>query len=223
VNIEIRQILWSRGIATPADIESAHQRAALDGGCLIEYLAGLPSVDEEALADCLAEEAGTLMLDLEQGELDVAAVRMVRREDAWARCLIPVALEVGEAATRVRVAMADPLDTQALEWLEHEVECPALALGATVSGVHGAIEKYLGPRPSALPPLTSEPTRRVAGRDATSEAKMGTVPAHRVGSEASPAQRIEALVLALVAKGVLERSDYEDALKRILQRSSSSI
>ena len=148
MNKDIRQNLWTRGIATPEDVDSALQKTALEGGSFIEHLAGLPTVDEEALADCLAEQAGTLMLDLEQGELDIAAVQMVRCEDAWARCLIPVALETGEGATRVRVAMADPLDTDALEWLEREVSCPALALGATVSGVHGAIEKYLGARPS---------------------------------------------------------------------------
>ena len=38
----------------------------------------------------------------------------------------------------------------------------------------------------------------------------------RVEDEATPEQRHEALLLALVSAGVLSRSDYQDTLKRLL-------
>ncbi len=222
MNEAVVQFLCSQGLITPEVIEDAQRHRATHGGSLVEHLATAPSIDEEALAECLALEAGTLLLDLGQGELDQDAVKMVSAEDAWARCLIPVAIETRGDSICVRLAMADPLDTEALGWFEQTTSCPAMALGATVTGVQEAIAKYLGPRPNTLPPLLSEPTRRVAGRKAPQGGKIGTVPSHRIGSEASVEQRVEAMVLALVAKGVLTRAEYEETLLRILRRSAGA-
>ena len=148
----------------------------------------------------------------------------------------------------MQVAFANPLDQDAIKAVAEHTGRSVRALVGTFSAVRRALEReYASPPPktqvvegrrrSEVPPAArSEGPTDDAEPDAPSEvsspsipaestrrfaegAMSGTSPLHRLIEEATPAQRIEALVLTLVDRGLLTHGDYEDALRRLLRRS----
>jgi hypothetical protein len=70
--------------------------------------------------------------------------------------------------------------------------------------------------------MVSESTQRLgSGRlsERTDELRApATAPLVRMEARATTEQRMEALLLALIERGVLTRADYLDALRRLLER-----
>lgn len=234
--LDLRDILVRDGHAVPIG----------DGPLDVAEAVRCGVVSEDVLADLLAREAGSVVIDLDRGELETEAVVLLPGTVARRHLAVPVALDKGGQA--VQVAFANPLDEAALTAVAKHTGRAVRALVGTFSAVRRALEREYhepppktlvvdGRRRSELPPVSrasespdhgasesavessspaipAESTRRFA------EASLsGTSPLHRLVEEATPEQRIEALVLSLVDRGVLTHGDYEDALRRLLRRS----
>lgn len=209
-------------------------------------------VGEDVLADLLAREAGSVVIDLDRGTLESEAVALLGQSLARRSLAVPVALEPGGRA--IQVAFANPLDTGTLAAVAASTGCAVRALVGTVTAIRRTLDREYGPEPSptvvlgrrsSRPPSSNGATKAVrrAPADSTElpvepmEPSDGqieqpiapeptkplaaegpiTMPLHRLEAEATPEQRIEALVAALIERGAISRGDYVEALKRIVK------
>lgn len=223
---DLRDILVREGHAVPIG----------DGPLGVEEAVRRGVVSEDVLADLLAREAGSVVIDLDQGTLETEAVVLIPATVARKHLAVPVALEPGGRA--IQVAFANPLDDAAVTTVAKHTGRAVRALVGTFSAVRRALEReYTEPPPktqvldgrrrSTKPPPPSEPPVEGSGpvvlppestKKFAEPTASGTSPLHRLVEEATPEQRVEALVLALVERGVLSRTDYEEALRRLLRR-----
>lgn len=261
---DLRPLLTREGLLDAAVLASRLPRTGvLDAAEAVDS----KLVGEDQLADLLAREAGSVVIDLDQGTLEAEAVALISATLARKSLAIPVALEPGGSA--LQVAFANPLDTGNLAAIAASTGCTVRALVATVTAIRRALDREYGPEtsptqvldtrrkssrpepptidsdddvssdggtateesgrfatdgsrgidggarregePSAEQPIPSESTRRLA------EQGPVTLPLHLLESEASMEQRFEALLLALVERGAVARSDYAEALRRLLR------
>jgi|GEM_PF-3420834 len=180
-----------------------HARRGGMGLCraLVEqrYLAG------EALADLLVRRTGLPRLaphDL--GELDEDVLREVPFALAEAHCLLPLGFDRVEPAARrvMRVAMADPLDLDAVEEIELSTGCDLSAFIATVSEISDAAARaYRGIITKMIP-------RRPFGVGL--ETEMRTQPMIKVEKDEDAlaavealTAKVDALIDVLAERGVL--------------------
>ena len=212
----------------PREVEQAIAFARAEEWSIVAYLVDAELIEEDRLAEIVAGAVGSMVVDLERGELDPASVALLPQAIARRHLMVPVAPD--EAGRRLRVAFADPLDSKAVRAVCALTGLEVEPLVATVSDVRSAIARAYGRQgggegrtddlaegPGAL---EDEQTQRLDQRNSPpfAGAMGGTSPAHRVGAEASAEQRHEALLLALIDAGVLTRAGYLDALRRLLGR-----
>lgn len=228
--MDVLELLAREGMIAAGSVASL--RAAAGPAIAAAIDAGL--VADDVIADLVAREAGTVVIDLERGTLEHDAVYLLPEEIARKHLAIVMAIEPG--ARSVRAAFANPLDPAALADVAEATGRAVRALVGTVGGIRHAIDReYGGDRSTkvlAAPPsdrageMSPESTRRVAPTgvrrtssiEPPSEEAPGTLPVHRLEQEATIEQRHEALLLALIEKGALTRAEYGDALKRLLGR-----
>ncbi len=222
--MELAAWIVGEGLVTAVVLEAARVEASRTSRSLVEVLVDRGLVDEHALAEGLARAVGTVVLDLAALGLDAEVAHLVPEEVARRHLAVPIAPDTLTAS--LRVAFADPLDGEARAALQEVTGLDVAVLVSTVSRVRAALDRQYG-RPdrtgvSGMPAprddLEPETTRRTdvalgAERTATA-ARVATT-----GAEATPDQRHEALLLALIEAGVLTRADYLAALRRLRGRS----
>lgn len=226
---DLRDVLLREGHAVPVGDHPMGVEEAVRGGV----------VSEDVLADLLAKVAGSVVIDLDQGTLETEAVVLLPGIVARRHLAVPVALE--RDGRSMQVAFANPLDQDAVSAVAKHAGRSVRALVGTFSAVRRALDREYteppqktrvldgrrrseapAPEPAVEPAvegsgptvLQPESTKKFA-----EAALSGTSPLHRLIEEATPEQRTEALVLALVDRGVITRGDYEEALRRLLRRS----
>lgn len=223
-------MLTDEGLVDPAALRFAGDVAEREGRALAGVLVDGALVAEDALADAVAKAVGTVVIDVDQGELDTDAVHLVG--ESTARRYLAIVVSTDPGGTSVRVAFANPLDEEAVRAVREQSGLGVQPLVATVSGVRTAIERAYARRTTQVmrdavsrPELAPEITRRVEGPPRRQSARPpsegpiapeGTAPLHLLEQEATPEQRHEALVLALIEAGLITRADYANALRRLL-------
>jgi hypothetical protein len=187
-------------------------------------------VGDDVLADLIARELGTVVIDLDEGMLDAGAIELV--PEAVARKAHAVAVLAEPSRSSIQVAFANPLDPR---WIAQIAEATGLRvqpLVAPLSAVRRALDREYGGAPISeevlarrqREQLRAEPTQRLGSGsrrlgEKSEEIKAPvTAPLIRMEAQATAEQRVEALLLALIERGVLTRADYLDALKRLLDR-----
>lgn len=194
---------------------------------------------EEALADLLAREAGSVVIDLDRGTVEREAIWLVPESLARAHLAVAVAVDANRTLS---IAFADPLDHAGASRIAEATGRAVRALVGTLSSVRRALDREYGKpgevsgpptqvlpgsRRRSEPPRTEEVERDAPASEPSQLAPestqqlraRGTQPVHLLEQEATPEQRHEALVLALIDRCVLTRADYVAALQRILGRT----
>jgi hypothetical protein len=213
--MNLEELLVQEGVAAPKEqIRQVLDRARGDGRHAIEALVEDGIVAEDVLADLLARAAGTVVVDLDRGTLDEEAPHVISGSAARLHLMLPVS---APTAGKVRVAFVNPLDEEAIAAVEAATSSLVHALVGTLGGIRQAIEKAYANRTTRVvrqpgSEMPQEITRKVAGALPSKD----TSPVHRIEQEATIEQRHEALLLALIERGVLTRADYAEALKRLL-------
>ena len=203
-------------------IENARERGWSVAACLVDG----ELIGEDRLADVAARAVGSMVVDLEQGELDEGCVGLIPEGLARRHLLVPIAPD--DEGGRLRIAFADPLDAEAVRAVRDLTGLEVEPLVATVSAVRAAIRKAYGrdtrvmERPKELAGEATQRLRQRTDREATNggaeASRPATAPCHRIEDEATLEQRHEALLLALIEAGAITRAAYLDALRRLLGR-----
>lgn len=178
-------------------------------------------VSEDALADAIARELGTMVCDLEQS-VDSDAIALLPEDVARAAIALPVHLD----STVLQVAFANPLDPRAVQAVVDATRRPVRPLVAHLTPLRRAIDREYG---GALIPESTLSLRKRTELPAESTQRLGatvsgelpashTAPVIRMEGSATLEQRFEALLSVLVERGAVTRDEYTDALRSLLSR-----
>lgn len=210
--MRLEDLLVEEGVAVPVErIRRVLDEAERSGRHAVVALVEEGVIVEDVLAEVLARACGTVVVDLGRDQ-DLEVAQLITQALA-AECLVlPVSIQPGG---KVRVAMANPLDQDARRLVEDEIGMQVQPLVGTLSGLREAIAiafsvgntRVVRGRRTDIP---AENTRRMLAPS------TDTSPLHRLEEDATMEQRHEALLLALVERGLVTRADYKDALKRLL-------
>jgi len=132
------QILVERGVITNSQLEQALGAQKRSGGLIGEIIVDLGFAREEDIAHCLSLQFGYPFLPLENYEISDEVVKLVPKNVCNHYCLVPID-KIGSALT---VAMANPLNVQAIEDLEDVTNCDIQIFVSTPSDVRAVVEKF---------------------------------------------------------------------------------
>jgi type IV pilus assembly protein PilB len=227
--VNLGELLVDEGVLGAGALAEVQAEALRQDRALVGLIVEQRLVAEDVIADVVARAVGTVVIDVDLGALDKEAVQLVPEGVARRYLLIPLSKD-GDGA-RVRVALANPLDEGAVAAVREATHLEVEPMVATVSGLRAAIDREYRTgntavirAPSERSELPREDTRqmdagdRSAPRTSPGTNPMGTAPMHRLEHEAPMEQRHEALLLTLIDAGVLTRSDYIAALRRLKGR-----
>ena len=132
------QILMERGVIDNSQLEQA-LKAQKQGGELIgEIIVKMGFAKEEDIAHCLSLQFSYPFLPLENYDISPEVTKIVPKNICRRYSLIPID-KIGSTLT---VAMANPLNIQAIEDLEDMTQCDIQIFVSTPSDIRSSIEKF---------------------------------------------------------------------------------
>jgi type IV pilus assembly protein PilB len=144
-------------------IIAGHPEAATAAPRLFEVLVQQGILDARRVAELLAAEFGMPMApDLAHVRITGDTLELVPRAVAARYRLLPLSRDGG----RLRVAVADPLDTDGLDALGHMLKLPLEPLVATADEITAAIDRFYGKDANSIDELLSDLSVSGAGGDA---------------------------------------------------------
>ena len=130
-------LLVERELITPSQLGEALIQQTASGKRLGSLLVELGALDEVALAGALSEQLGIPLADLRKGSPDDEAIAMLPEAVARAHTAIPIRL----TDAGLEVAMADPMDTEAVRQVYEGVQTQVIGFIAPPSDIRRAIDK----------------------------------------------------------------------------------
>lgn len=134
----IGQLLLEKGVIRQAQLDEALKTQKEKGGLLGQILAGLGYVTEEQIAQAITVQYGFPYLPLFNYDMDAEAIKLVPENVARQYCLVPID-KIGNTVT---IAMADPLNTQAIEDIELVTGSSIQIFVSTAADIKQAIDKF---------------------------------------------------------------------------------
>ncbi|MCK4912267.1 MAG: hypothetical protein KAS05_00930 [Candidatus Omnitrophica bacterium] len=134
------QILVERGVISNGQLKKALEKQKRDGGLIGEIIVELGFAKEEDIAYCLSLQFGYPYLSLENYEIALDIMGIIPKNVASHYCLVPI----DKISNTLTVAMANPLNIQAIEDLEDITQCDIQIFVSTPSDIRGSIEKFFG-------------------------------------------------------------------------------
>jgi len=134
------QILVEEGLLTQQQIAAALKYQKLHGGALGQVLVNMGVVREEDVMLALGSQAGMSVVNLDETEIQPEAVEKVSPSLAEIYRIMPIRLEDGA----LLVAMADPLNFNALHELRVMLQCDVSGAVSSEEQVSAAIRKHYG-------------------------------------------------------------------------------
>ncbi|MDZ4654666.1 MAG: ATPase, T2SS/T4P/T4SS family [Coriobacteriia bacterium] len=135
----IGEILIRSGLLTPEQLDVALATQRAEGGKLGQVLVRTLVLTEEDIGRMLAAQKGYEFISLTAYVVDRAAVSMIPERIARRRLVIPVGFD-GES---IVLAMADPLDVEAIDDVKLQTGTDVVPVVATATQIQYAIEKYI--------------------------------------------------------------------------------
>ncbi|MSP61212.1 MAG: hypothetical protein EXR72_12875 [Myxococcales bacterium] len=214
VRKELAELLLEEKILDEERLQAARRYARREGVALVVAITQQARVPEAELAEALHRRLKLPRIDLGATFVEVDAVREVPYDLAEGHCLLPLSIDRTGGRRVLRVAMADPLDAEAIEEMESSTRCRVEVGIAVPSEITPAVQKhYRG--------VTTKLIHRMPSRAAPAAGEeQVTQPHHRIEDDAPVELRLRALLSALIDKGVLTEEEYVGALKRLLHGES---
>jgi hypothetical protein len=181
----IGELLLERGAITQGQLEAALQSQQQTHQRLGAALVAQGAITEKTLAHALSEALGVPVMDLTARPPDWSAIHLLRTRFCEQHELFPVALENVGGRRLLVVAMADPLDTAAVQEMEFTTGLKVSARVAPLSAVRAAIQRYYHRAPGAAAPA---PAPRAAAPETVPEAGEDDVEEIVVGEELPPGE-----------------------------------
>ena len=178
----IIQLALDRGLLHPAQIDAAralaasHTDPATPAPRLIDLLVQQGALTSRRVAELLAAEFGMPMApDLTNARITAEILEMIPRAVAARHRLVPL----GRDGNKLRIAMADPLDTDGIDALGYIVKMPIEPSVATAEDITAAIDRFYGKDANSIDTLLNNLSATEGGGDAsavTTEAGVGVTP-----------------------------------------------
>jgi type IV pilus assembly protein PilB len=166
-------------------------------------------LSDEALAEAVARRLRLPRVDLRDEPVDDDALREVPFDLADARRLLPLSIERSGKKRVIRVAMADPLDVDAVEEIEMSTGCQVDAVVARAGDLAEAAQKhYRGVITKMIP-------RKPFGENAPV-----TQPTHKIADEAAVELRLQALIDHLAERGTIDKDALAESIKRLIKEKA---
>ncbi len=134
----IGQLLLEKGVIKQAQLDEALKIQKEKGGLLGQVLATLGYVTEEQIAQAITVQYGFPYLPLSNYDMDENAIKLVPENVARQYCLVPID-KIGNTVT---IAMADPLNTQAIEDIELVTGSSIQIFVSTATDIKQAIDMF---------------------------------------------------------------------------------
>jgi hypothetical protein len=225
----LSEILVEERLIAREQLNQAVRAADRLGVPLVLVLIDQGILSEDALVEALGRRLSMERFDPLTTVVDPDAVREVPFEEASRYRLLPIQLEHRGGRKILRVAMANPLDHQAIEDLEFSIGGLVEPLIGRPSQLSEAIRHHYRsfvtrviPRSRSdnsspfLDISSGRPHRRAFGGD-LDETKLRTRPVARSQLVLPASQRLDALIALLVRKGVIAQEEYEAQLQAIVR------
>ncbi len=196
------QLALDRGLLQPAQVDAAKAlgagQTAPSGAVsrLVEVLIQQEVLSSRKVAELLATEFEMPMApDLTNARITGDTLELVPRAVAVRHLLIPL----GREGHKLRVAIADPLDTDGIDALGYLVQLPLELVVATPEEITAAIDRFYGKDANSIDDLLNDLSVKDAG-DATTAVttEPGAVPGSAANTEA------DAPIIKLVHQIILE-------------------
>lgn len=216
----LAEVLVEAKLIGHQQLQQAQRAAQRSGATLVATLVDQGLIDEQALVDALCRR---LELEVFEPEMEIEhdAVREISHDLANRYRLLPLQLSARGSQRILRVAMADPLDAEAIEELEFSTGCTVEPLVARSSQLVEAIRASYRNLITKIIPRQTTPEPRRAKRQlfggSLADTDLSTRPVRRVQQEAPVAHRVEALVGLLVRKGLITQEEYEEQLHSLVK------
>lgn len=138
INKHIGDLLVEMGAIHRENLNMAVAYQKEKGGLLGEILVELKFATEEDIAHALTRQYGFPYLPLANYEIDAEVITSVPEHVCRQFCLIPID-KIGKSLT---LAMADPLNVQAIEDVELLSDCSVQTFVGTATDIKNSINKY---------------------------------------------------------------------------------
>jgi type IV pilus assembly protein PilB len=195
------QLAVDRGLLHPAQVDAARalQSSRSQGGAgatrLLDTLFEQGVLSPRRVAELLAAEFGMQMApDLANLRITGDTLEMVPRSVAARHRLLPIAREGG----KLRVAIADPLDTDGIDALGYIVKMPIETVVGTAEEITSAIDRFYGKDANSIDDLLNDLSVTQGQVEATAVTAEGAGPATPASTEA------DAPIIKLVHQIIIE-------------------
>ena len=138
VNKQLGELLIERGVIDKEQLSMTLNYQKEKGGLLGENLVHLKFATEEDIAQALTCQYGFPYLPLANYEIEQEVINSVTEHVCRQFCLIPID-RIGKSLT---LAMADPLNVQAIEDIELITDCGVQTFVSTSTDIKNTINKY---------------------------------------------------------------------------------
>ena len=135
---QLGELLVSLNLITKDQLQAALEIQKDKGGLIGQVLVDLGYVSEEAIAQAITAQYGFPYLPLENYEIDKEIVKIVPKNVSIQYCLVPV----DKIGSNLTVAMANPLNSQAVEDIALLSGLCVQLFESTATDIKKAIEKY---------------------------------------------------------------------------------
>lgn len=149
---QIGRILIEEGLVTEKELEEGLAHQAKHGGAIGRVLVDLGVVTENDIFLAIAKQVGMDIIDLEHMEISKDVIERVTPSVAQVYRIIPVSFEGGV----LTVAMADPLNVNAIDDLRFMLNCDVMGAVSNEQAVAAAIEKYYGGQTESIADLVKD-------------------------------------------------------------------
>jgi type IV pilus assembly protein PilB len=170
----IGDILIDAGVITQKHLDEALEQARIQGGALGQMLVQLGYATEDDVVHALAEQAGMEVVDLERVDaIPPEVLDKVSPSLARIYRIVPVRYDVDESELALAeaqgrdphgtlvVAMADPLNVNALDDLRLMLSCDVIGAVSSETAVDNAIDKFYADRRESVEEILNEMEQNV--------------------------------------------------------------
>jgi hypothetical protein len=226
----LSEIVLEEGLADAAALTEAARRADRAEEPLVVALVREAAISEVALVAAIRRQVRVTIADPGVLKPEHDALREVPQELCRRRRVVPLTVHDHDAGPRtLRLAMADPTDQFVIAEVEHITGCRVEPVLMTLSaidelvdtGYRGVVTEVMKRRGRGPGPAQPATWPAAPAEEQRSGPASTTAPFHRVADEADAAVRLEALISLLIGKGVIDDSEYAEAVRAAMKRRSA--
>lgn len=132
------EVLLEKKVINKKQLDEALKLQERKGGLIGSVLVSLGYAKEDEIAQALTAQYGFPYLPLENYEIDFEVIKLIPENVMRQYCLVPIDL----IGVNLTIAMANPLNNQAIEDIELITKCNVQTFVSTATDIKGVIERH---------------------------------------------------------------------------------